>query len=574
MGNCVIGGIVSMDKNIRIIPEYPWSQWFTKGIITTDFKQRYRKYIKLYGDKKRYSTTYARYLYAVHTGSLVPFGLEVDHINNDPSDDRLENYQLLTPRDNLKKYYDSITHLIKQNRENTVSNVSSVMQSFTYDHGTKNIKFNCLQCNCIVEEHFDNFNSKIHSKATNNFFCSKKCSSKYLEAINNRPDLPDRITELAINGKYAVEIAKELDIGINIVRKYSKVKLPNGLKEANPRLINKNTIEQINKLALERKCPKQIADILNINVASVHKYANLPLASGYTEANNRKPSEETMVLVETLIKNGASAAAVAKKINIGLDTIRKYATIPIPDYTHASKNTIDQDIIEKINKYSENTISTVIAKDLGITITTVKKYHKGNLPDGRNRIKHNIKKYTSDDIIAKIHELEEKGYSDRRISRELNISRLTIQKFKKNISLTTNDHLQLSEFKYYRKLGYKVEQIQKLLNLSGQKISKYSYYSNNDDVIKEKLLGYRIEAYTEGVISEAVEKNTASDIGTNNNNNYIPFSLDCIKAYSAYDEMQARALKVFYESSGDFTIYSTIETTNSDDIFLTISGTK
>lgn len=54
-------------------------------------------------------TTYARYLYGVYLGYEVPSHLQVDHINNDKTDDRLENLQLLTLQENrLKEYYNYI----------------------------------------------------------------------------------------------------------------------------------------------------------------------------------------------------------------------------------------------------------------------------------------------------------------------------------------------------------------------------------------------------------------------------------------------------------------------------------
>ena len=40
---------------------------------------------------------------SVHLGYLIPNGIEVDHIDNDKLNDRIENYQLLKKIDNLKK---------------------------------------------------------------------------------------------------------------------------------------------------------------------------------------------------------------------------------------------------------------------------------------------------------------------------------------------------------------------------------------------------------------------------------------------------------------------------------------
>lgn len=62
-------------------------------------------------DGKGTVTSYARYLYGVKLGHLVPDDLEVDHINDDKTDDRIENLQLLTPEQNrLKQQYHYIEH--------------------------------------------------------------------------------------------------------------------------------------------------------------------------------------------------------------------------------------------------------------------------------------------------------------------------------------------------------------------------------------------------------------------------------------------------------------------------------
>lgn len=47
--------------------------------------------------------SYAKYVYETNTGKFVPDGMTVDHINNDKSDDRFENLQLLSIKDNIEK---------------------------------------------------------------------------------------------------------------------------------------------------------------------------------------------------------------------------------------------------------------------------------------------------------------------------------------------------------------------------------------------------------------------------------------------------------------------------------------
>lgn len=49
--------------------------------------------------------SYAKYLWISENKCEVPNGFEVDHINNNPKDDRIENLQLLSKSDNIKKEY-------------------------------------------------------------------------------------------------------------------------------------------------------------------------------------------------------------------------------------------------------------------------------------------------------------------------------------------------------------------------------------------------------------------------------------------------------------------------------------
>ena len=50
------------------------------------------------------SESYPRYLWRQHRGEI-PAGMDVDHINGDRTDDRLENYQLLPHRENASKAF-------------------------------------------------------------------------------------------------------------------------------------------------------------------------------------------------------------------------------------------------------------------------------------------------------------------------------------------------------------------------------------------------------------------------------------------------------------------------------------
>ncbi len=62
--------------------------------------------------KERTTISYARYLWLINYGDI-PEGYEVDHIDDDCSNDSLDNLQLLSKSDNAKKSSPSQTFLNK-----------------------------------------------------------------------------------------------------------------------------------------------------------------------------------------------------------------------------------------------------------------------------------------------------------------------------------------------------------------------------------------------------------------------------------------------------------------------------
>ena len=53
--------------------------------------------------KTRRTQSYPRYLMEQHLGRELESWEQVDHINDDPTDNRIENFQLLTASENIKK---------------------------------------------------------------------------------------------------------------------------------------------------------------------------------------------------------------------------------------------------------------------------------------------------------------------------------------------------------------------------------------------------------------------------------------------------------------------------------------
>lgn len=84
------------------ISEYYKEKGYVKVYVVTNKEPR-RMAILLREDGSRKVYSYAKYLYTSHYKTEIPEGYEVDHINNNKLDDRVENFQLLLRADNIRK---------------------------------------------------------------------------------------------------------------------------------------------------------------------------------------------------------------------------------------------------------------------------------------------------------------------------------------------------------------------------------------------------------------------------------------------------------------------------------------
>jgi hypothetical protein len=80
----------------------PFKSLWRNGYLVTNPENR-RNVCLVNSDVDRTTISYARYLMSVKLGYLVPHGLEVDHIDNDKTNDVIENLQLLTQQENSDK---------------------------------------------------------------------------------------------------------------------------------------------------------------------------------------------------------------------------------------------------------------------------------------------------------------------------------------------------------------------------------------------------------------------------------------------------------------------------------------
>lgn len=87
---------------MKIELEEPYKSDWKHGYIVTNRENR--KHVILYNSPKDRSTvSYARYLMACSLGKYIDDGFEVDHIDNDKTNDVLSNLQILSKKENLNK---------------------------------------------------------------------------------------------------------------------------------------------------------------------------------------------------------------------------------------------------------------------------------------------------------------------------------------------------------------------------------------------------------------------------------------------------------------------------------------
>jgi hypothetical protein len=89
---------------LRFECEYPYNNYYGNKVYS---KKDGRYYVAMYkknNHKETTSTSYARYLMSIKEKKILEDWEKVDHINNIKNDDRIENLQILSQKDNSIKY--------------------------------------------------------------------------------------------------------------------------------------------------------------------------------------------------------------------------------------------------------------------------------------------------------------------------------------------------------------------------------------------------------------------------------------------------------------------------------------
>lgn len=332
-------GIVYCFGKIKL--EGPYSDIYKYGRLILH-KRSNRLHISLYNSEfDKLFISYSRYLYTVITNTMIPEGYEVDHIDNDFTNDNADNLQLLSRKENYKKYRKHYTKNIQKNFyiELTCNNCKKQFskqkkrvekENFTNQYCCKQceteyrnkdkIEINCAYCNNLF---LINKQTYTHYKSRNqqNFWCSDNCRLNFKErALFNFID-KDYFEYLLLNTGL-VNTAKYFNINKSTVRDW-RIKLnissdiltvqrPNKLKQLNELLINKNIESITNELLLNLLSEQYIlSDLVNyfkININDIHT-----LAISYMNPNNL---EYNARLINALFLEGYTITEVADKLNV------------------------------------------------------------------------------------------------------------------------------------------------------------------------------------------------------------------------------------------------------------------
>lgn len=127
-------------------------------------RDRYIVRITKIGENRTTGINYARYLMSVHLGRKLKPEEQVDHINNNRKDDRIENLQILTHLQNIHK---------------------------SAKHGMVLLK--CPECNRKFRRRRRTTHLSKKNRITQCTFCTKSCASKFRQR-QKREDVANRIS--------------------------------------------------------------------------------------------------------------------------------------------------------------------------------------------------------------------------------------------------------------------------------------------------------------------------------------------------------------------------------------------
>ena len=155
---------------MRIELQYPFNEDYKKGYLRRSKKDGRGRVDLVKNKKERTTISYARYLMSVEMGRYLDSDEEVDHIDEDCTNDSIENLQVILRKDHYVKSYQARS-------------------------GRKYVRFTCPQCqNPTIKPHNTIFRGSSRSVGKIKF-CSRSCNMKFHMHSNHSEELKSFIYE-------------------------------------------------------------------------------------------------------------------------------------------------------------------------------------------------------------------------------------------------------------------------------------------------------------------------------------------------------------------------------------------
>jgi hypothetical protein len=139
---------------MKINLETPYKEKYKYGYLLVNREDR--KMIILYNsDRDRTTISYARYLLSVKLGKELENDYDADHKDENRTNDNLDNIQLLTKTENIKKYQSKMK-------------------------GAKYLKLKCPNCGLEFDRQYRN---TFERKGSKFHCCSKECLHEFISNV-------------------------------------------------------------------------------------------------------------------------------------------------------------------------------------------------------------------------------------------------------------------------------------------------------------------------------------------------------------------------------------------------------
>ena len=429
------------------------------------FDERGRKYIVFCNKEDRpiFRIPYARYVYQIwywkENKKWIPYGYEVDHKNDDCTDDRLENLQLLTREENRRKrdykryknlgVYDALIDNIKLFLDNGYSykltaktcNISDGYLRYIIDNYLPNYSIEYK-----TEQNIDDIKNMLHinmsfvdigyrlgvSQATVSRIIEKHLPEYSAEFI--RKQKIETVKNMLSEGYTQFAIAEELKCDQSNISHLIKKHLKNFYEQmiSPEKEKREGVINNIGKLLKEGKKQIEISRILNLPSGSVNQLVNKNFPEFVSHTKQVIDWKTIGPKLEVILSSGYTQAEASRQLNTPYHAIGRHVRKHLPQFSGCNRSDLINDGPTPINKERRDRIKQYLDDGIGIVKMSklenvghgnisqyVKKYfpewtRKSRLEVLKNEIVETIKKYPDLSNNNVVQLLKSRGFKTSR----------------------------------------------------------------------------------------------------------------------------------------------------------------